>query len=129
MGFSLSVGLLSAMDTLCSQAYGAKNYVRVGHVFQRALAITFTFISPLMVLWYFADHALILAGQERSLAELAVKYTRYRIIQMPAYVGFEGQPIHMNSPHTLTQPFGGSYKPRKLFNRCCGLVFSHYHFM
>lgn len=47
---SLGIGLLTAMDTLTSQAYGAKNFRRVGIVFQRAmfiLAVLAIPVSPL----------------------------------------------------------------------------------
>jgi MATE family multidrug resistance protein len=38
-GFSVSSGLLTASDTLCSQAYGAGNKKRVGIILQRSLVI------------------------------------------------------------------------------------------
>ena len=43
---SLGIGLLTAMDTLAAQAYGAKNFKRVGVVYQRAMLVLAFLILP-----------------------------------------------------------------------------------
>lgn len=54
-GVSLIIGLLSAMDTMCSQAMGAKNYRKVGFVTQRAIVLTGICVMPFLLIWAFSD--------------------------------------------------------------------------
>lgn len=49
-GYSINVGLLSALDTLSSQAYGAKNYKKIGTSVNQSffvLGITSILIFPI----------------------------------------------------------------------------------
>ena len=63
-----SIGLLSAMDPLCSQAYGAKLYTHVGLVFQRGVIIgsIFWLLCALLLVW--ARPILLLVGQSEAVA-------------------------------------------------------------
>ena len=52
IGFSLAYGLCSALDTLVSQAYGAKLYRLAGLYTQRAAVILTLSSIPVGILWY-----------------------------------------------------------------------------
>uniref|UniRef100_A0A7S1XG54 Multidrug and toxic compound extrusion protein n=1 Tax=Compsopogon caeruleus TaxID=31354 RepID=A0A7S1XG54_9RHOD len=56
--FAPIVGLASAIDTLCSQAYGAGEYHRVGVFFQRGLIINVLFSLFLIVIFTQVNHFL-----------------------------------------------------------------------
>ena len=51
LGFSLAYGLCSALDTLISQAYGAKAYRLTGLYAQRAAVILTLSSIPVAALW------------------------------------------------------------------------------
>lgn len=63
-GFSVGIGLCTAMDTLCSQAYGAGKPRVLGLVLQRAIVILAIISLPIAVLWYFTDTLLLALGQD-----------------------------------------------------------------
>lgn len=50
-GFAVCIGLVTAMDTLTSQAYGAKNFRLLGLISQRAALIITICCVPVSVLW------------------------------------------------------------------------------
>jgi hypothetical protein len=76
-GFSINVGYLSALDTLCSQAYGAKNYKRVGLLLQRALTISTLLAIPVAIVWLFAEQILLAVHQDPEIARLSGVFARY----------------------------------------------------
>ena len=55
-GFSLIVGILNAVDTFASQAWGAgqDHYRQVGESVQRGIAIGITAIVPMSLVYLFA---------------------------------------------------------------------------
>eukprot|EP00878_Enallax_costatus_P008104 GHUV01008475.1.p1 GENE.GHUV01008475.1~~GHUV01008475.1.p1 ORF type:complete len:241 (+),score=38.86 GHUV01008475.1:355-1077(+) len=73
LGMSITIGLASAMDTLCGQAFGAKHYKMLGEVQQRARVICWTCCIPIAVLWTFGEPLLVQLGQEKQLAHLAAR--------------------------------------------------------
>jgi multidrug resistance protein, MATE family len=76
-GLSIGIGLLSAMDTLCSQAYGAGNLKRVGLVTQRSMAIMLVVCIPVFFAWLFAEQILVLLRQAPEIAALGGLYARW----------------------------------------------------
>jgi len=52
-GLSIGFGLLTALDTLSSQAYGAGETKQAGRWLQRAIAILFVFFIPVFFLNFF----------------------------------------------------------------------------
>jgi len=77
-GLSIAIGLSTALETLCAQAYGARAYLLLGGLLQRALAVQFAAFSFIGVFWYFGlDTALIhFFGQEKELAFAASHFVR-----------------------------------------------------
>ncbi|KAE9613349.1 hypothetical protein Lal_00027799 [Lupinus albus] len=69
--FGLLLGMASALETLCGQAFGAKKYYMLGVYMQRSwiiLSICCVFLLPI---YLFASPALKLLGQPDELAELS----------------------------------------------------------
>ncbi|XP_057784275.1 protein DETOXIFICATION 14-like [Salvia miltiorrhiza] len=78
-GFSLLFGMASALETLCGQAYGAKQYERVGTSTYGAIFCLFIVCLPVCVLWIYTEELLILMGQDPLISAEAGKYTIYLI--------------------------------------------------
>jgi MATE family multidrug resistance protein len=88
-GLSVFMGLLSAQDTLSSQAFGAENFPRVGVILQRAVLILSMFCIPVAAVWCFIDRLLVLIGQPPDAAHLAGRYLRISIASIPAVILYE----------------------------------------
>ena len=67
-GVSFSVGILAACDTLCSQAFGARNFRRVGVVVQRGCLIISLMCLPIIGVWINTENILLLLHQEPKVA-------------------------------------------------------------
>ncbi|XP_019083288.1 PREDICTED: protein DETOXIFICATION 14-like isoform X2 [Camelina sativa] len=84
-GFSLVFGLASAMETLCGQAYGAKQYEKLGvHTYTTILSLYLVCI-PLSVLWSYMGAILSLIGQDPVVAQEAGKFATWLIPALLAY--------------------------------------------
>lgn len=83
-------GLCTCLDTLCSQAYGARNNHLVGVLVQRCAIITTLAFLPVMYIWWFWSDA-ILASMipERELCKLAADYLKITAIGVPGFIFFE----------------------------------------
>lgn len=77
MGLSFLLGSLGALETLCSQAYGGKNYPAVGIALQRAILFTLTLAALVITSWIKAEGLLLALGQEAKLAAGAAKYLHW----------------------------------------------------
>ena len=88
VGMTLVYGGFSGLDTLASQAYGAKNYAMVGLWTQRAVVIVCITCVFLVPLWWFATTpCLILAGIPPENAVRAGEFAKVQICWMfPAFM-------------------------------------------
>ena len=68
-GPSLFIGLGSAIETLCSQAYGAKNYRLVGVVLQRGVWILGITCILTWTLWINTELFLLMIHQKEKVAQ------------------------------------------------------------
>ena len=74
---------MSGVNTLMSQAFGAGNYARVGHILQRAIGICTCMMLPISLLWIFGTKPiLLLIGIEPVTAELAQGFARVYIFYL-----------------------------------------------
>ncbi|KAK3030170.1 hypothetical protein RJ639_039647 [Escallonia herrerae] len=67
--FGLLLGMASALETLCGQAFGAKNYHLLGIYMQRSWIVLFFCCFLLLPLYIFASPVLKLLGQPDDVAE------------------------------------------------------------
>jgi MATE family multidrug resistance protein len=82
-GISLLYGMLSTMDTLASQAYGAGNYRRVGIILQRSLVIVTLQMIATAVIWLFSGPILSALGIEPDVAPLAARFIVLMVAALP----------------------------------------------
>nr|GMD49381.1 protein DETOXIFICATION 14-like [Ipomoea batatas] len=78
-GYSLLIGMSSALETLCGQAYGAGQYRKLGAFTYGAILCLFLVCIPVSILWIFAGKLLVLIGQDPSIAAEAGKYAIWLI--------------------------------------------------
>ncbi|KAG1334604.1 protein DETOXIFICATION 27 [Cocos nucifera] len=71
--FGLMLGMASALETLCGQAFGAKKYHMLGIYMQRSWIVLFLCAVLLLPMYFFATPILILMGQPPELAAVAGK--------------------------------------------------------
>jgi len=88
-GFSLVIGLLSALETLISQANGAENYKRIGLILQRGILITTVFCLPVVVAWFMCERILIFLKQDPKIAAYAGRYVSMYTLGLIPYIIFE----------------------------------------
>lgn len=57
------LGFVTAMETFCGQAFGARRYGLVGVVLQRGLVISFLYCCCALLMWNWCEAALVYMGQ------------------------------------------------------------------
>ncbi|MED6147081.1 Protein DETOXIFICATION 40 [Stylosanthes scabra] len=83
--YGLMLGMGSAVETLCGQAYGANRYEMLGIYMQRAtIVLTLTGI-PLTIVYIFCKQILLSIGEPPSLASAASVFVYGLIPQIYAY--------------------------------------------
>ena len=97
LGMSVIIGCSSACDTLASQAFGARNLARVGHISQRGVAVGLALCLPVSVAFLFAADMLAALQQDPRVVADAGAYIRVLIFAMPPLVSFEVLKKHLTN--------------------------------
>ncbi|VAH31644.1 unnamed protein product [Triticum turgidum subsp. durum] len=84
-GFSLLAGMASSLDTLCGQAFGAKQYYLLGIYKQRAILVLTLVSVVVAVVWAYTGQILLLFGQDPEIAMGAGSYIRWMIPALFVY--------------------------------------------
>ncbi|CAK9187789.1 unnamed protein product [Ilex paraguariensis] len=83
--YGVLLGMGSAVETLCGQAYGAHKYEMLGIYLQRSTILLMTTGLILMILYIFSKPFMILLGQSPSIASAAALFMYGLIPQIFAY--------------------------------------------
>ncbi|CAL9226357.1 unnamed protein product [Arabidopsis halleri] len=90
--YGLMLGMGSAVETLCGQAYGAHRYEMLGIYLQRATIVLALVGLPMTLLYTFSYPILILLGEPKTVSYMGSKYIAGLIPQIFAYaVNFTAQ--------------------------------------
>ncbi|KAL5750601.1 hypothetical protein ACOSP7_025204 [Xanthoceras sorbifolium] len=84
-GFSFMLGMGSALETLCGQAYGAKQYHMLGIHMQRAMLVLTLVSIPIAVLWGFTEEVFTILKQDPEISMHAGIYARWLIPSILPY--------------------------------------------
>ncbi|KAK2451498.1 protein DETOXIFICATION [Trifolium repens] len=84
-GFNLLGGMASALDTLCGQSYGAKQYRMLGIHMQRAMFILMITAIPLAIIWANTSSILIFLGQD---PEISIEAGNYATLMVPCLFAY-----------------------------------------
>ncbi|XP_020554633.1 protein DETOXIFICATION 14-like [Sesamum indicum] len=80
-GLSILFGMAGALETLCGQAFGAKQYQKLGVYSYASIICLLLVCLPISLLWMFMDKLLIFMGQDPS---ISVEAGRYAVWLIPA---------------------------------------------
>ncbi|CAN6459861.1 unnamed protein product [Victoria cruziana] len=83
--FGFLLGMGSALETLCGQAFGAGKLNMLGVYMQRSWLILFCTALILTPVYVFSDHILKLIGVQDDIADLAGKFAIWMLPQLFAY--------------------------------------------
>lgn len=84
-GFSVLLGMGSALETLCGQAYGAKLYHMLGVHMQRGMLTLLAVCIPLALIWFYTSTILIALGQDHEISTEAGTFNRWMMPSLFAY--------------------------------------------
>ncbi|KAF8031445.1 hypothetical protein BT93_D0607 [Corymbia citriodora subsp. variegata] len=83
--YGLMLGMGSAVETLCGQAYGAHKYEMLGIYLQRSTILLMATAIPVMFIYIFSKQILLLLGESTSIASAAAVFVYGLIPQIFAY--------------------------------------------
>jgi multidrug resistance protein, MATE family len=81
----VQLGMGSAVETLCGQAYGAQKYSMLGVYLQRSTVLLAATGIPLAVIYAFSERVLVLLGEPERIAAAAAVFVYGLIPQIFAY--------------------------------------------
>ncbi|KAF5745225.1 hypothetical protein HS088_TW07G00808 [Tripterygium wilfordii] len=84
-GFNVLLGMGSALETLCGQAYGAKQYHMLGVHMQRAMMTLLALSIPIAVVWFYTGSILTTLGQDPEISTKAGTFNRWMIPGLFSY--------------------------------------------
>ncbi|KAA8532618.1 hypothetical protein F0562_032566 [Nyssa sinensis] len=84
-GFSLLLGMASALETLCGQAYGAEQYKKLGTQTYTAIFSLIIVCVPISIIWMYMGKILIFIGQDPLISHEAGKFTMWLVPALFAY--------------------------------------------
>ncbi|XP_034697401.1 protein DETOXIFICATION 12-like [Vitis riparia] len=84
-GFSFLLGMASALETLCGQAYGAEQYHKLGTQTYTAIVSLFLVCLPLAVIWIYMSKLLTFIGQDPVISHEAGQISIWLV---PALFGY-----------------------------------------
>ncbi|KAJ1988345.1 ethionine resistance protein [Dimargaris cristalligena] len=80
-GWAVGIGLVTALDTLCSQSYtGARDVYAVGTYLQRGIVVITACHIPILLIWWNSEALLLALNQDPVIASLAGTYLRYLML-------------------------------------------------
>ncbi|KAL7087030.1 hypothetical protein ACP275_13G040100 [Erythranthe tilingii] len=85
LAYGLMLGMGSAVETLCGQAYGAQQYEMLGIYMQRSVILLMLTGIPLTFIYIFSKPLLILLGESDRVASAAALFVYGLIPQIFAY--------------------------------------------
>ncbi|KAI0488577.1 hypothetical protein KFK09_028415 [Dendrobium nobile] len=84
-GFTILIGMASALETLCGQAYGAQQYQKLGiHTYSAIYSLILVSL-PISIIWLSLGKLLLFSGQDPQISEEAGKYAVWTIPAIFAY--------------------------------------------
>ncbi|XP_058769453.1 protein DETOXIFICATION 12-like [Vicia villosa] len=84
-GFSFLMGMASGLETTCGQAYGAKQYQRIGMQTYTAIFSLLLVCLPLSFIWINIENILVFTGQDPLIAHEAGRFTIWLLPALFAY--------------------------------------------
>ncbi|KAH9650416.1 protein DETOXIFICATION 12 [Citrus sinensis] len=123
-GFSVLLGMASALETLCGQAYGAQQYQRIGTQIYTAIFCLFLVCFPLSFLGIYMGRLLVLVGQDPQISHEVGKFIIWLLPALFAYAAMQALIRYFQSQSLIIPMFLSSYAALCLHICICwGLFF------
>ncbi|KAH9650438.1 protein DETOXIFICATION 12 [Citrus sinensis] len=123
-GFSVRLGMASALETLCGQAHGAQQYQRIGTQIYTAIFCLFLVCFPLSFLGIYMGRLLVLVGQDPQISHEVGKFIIWLLPALFAYAAMQALIRYFQSQSLIIPMFLSSYASLCLHIPICwGLVF------
>lgn len=84
-GFSLMLGMGSALETLCGQSFGARQHHMLGIHLQRAMLVLMFVAIPVAIVWAYTGQILMACGQDPEISAEAGLYAQWLTPSIFAY--------------------------------------------
>lgn len=84
-GFAVLNGLCCAMEPICGQAFGAKNFKLLHKTLVMAIIVLLVASIPISILWLYVDKILIQFGQQEEISVAVRKYLLYLLPDLVVY--------------------------------------------
>ncbi|XP_006297490.2 protein DETOXIFICATION 18 [Capsella rubella] len=84
-GYAFMTGLSGALETLCGQGFGAKNYRMLGIHLQSSCIVSLVFSIFITILWFFTEPVFLLLKQDPNISRQAALYMKYLTPGLFAY--------------------------------------------
>ncbi|KAA8532787.1 hypothetical protein F0562_032820 [Nyssa sinensis] len=81
----IGLGMASALETLCGQAYGAEQYKKLGTQTYTAIFSLIIVCVPISIIWMYMGKILIFIGQDPVISHEAGKFTMWLVPALFAY--------------------------------------------
>jgi len=88
-GTAVIFGFAAGFGTLASQAFGAKNFYKLGLLYQKSIVVMTCLLALLISVLWFTKAELIMLGFEEELASAIGHFIRYLMIDLIFYMLFE----------------------------------------
>ncbi|KDO35046.1 hypothetical protein SPRG_01110 [Saprolegnia parasitica CBS 223.65] len=119
------LGMATAMDTLCTQAYGAGNIKKFGAYLQGALLGMALTLLPVFVLTWFTEAVLLALGQDATIAALAGTFTRLTMVGFPFFYIYELLK-KMLQAYNIVHPMAAMVVLGNIIHICLGYYLVHH---
>jgi MATE family multidrug resistance protein len=85
LAYGIMLGMATAVQTVCGQAYGAKQYSMLGVICQKSMIIMTGTAILLGILYFFADPVLVAIGQSKEISAAGGVFAKGLIPQLFAF--------------------------------------------
>ncbi|KAG6596054.1 Multidrug/Oligosaccharidyl-lipid/polysaccharide (MOP) Flippase Superfamily [Phytophthora cinnamomi] len=99
---AIGLGLTSALDTLCSQAYGAKRPEKIGEYVQTGVVVLSANLILVFATSWHAEVLLTWLGQDAEVASLSASFSRWMLPGIPFHYAYELTRKALQAQHILT---------------------------
>ncbi|XP_048321647.2 protein DETOXIFICATION 19-like [Ziziphus jujuba] len=102
-GFAFMIGLSGALETLCGQGFGAKQYRILGIYLQASSIISIFFSIIISIFWLYTEHILVFLQQDPEISKKAAVYAKFLIPGLFAY-GFLHNILRFLQTQSVVKP-------------------------
>lgn len=105
---SIIIGMTGAVETLGSQANGARDYRQVGLTLQRSIFICGCISLSSCFFWWYSESIFLVLGMDPAVSKVASTFIRIRMFEIPMGCFTESYEKYLMSIGVMTPPLWGN---------------------